>query len=236
MPLREGFAPYAPLGSVLTVLGRVREKAAPEIIRVPELVKMGVAKGNGARTLQALTFLGLVDGEGRPTASLHALARVTSNELPGVLTDVITSAYPEVFAAVNPAEATDLALIDAFRGYRPQAQRARMIALFLGLCRAALVVPPMSAQPSGAESGRAKGLRFAGGSRAEQRRSLLGTPAPSEKGTSGLADTTNPLLRALLRDLPVGGSWTKTDRDRWLSALGAVVDYLVEVRNPAQTG
>jgi hypothetical protein len=130
-------APYAPVNNVLGVVARFRERGLPETLTPHELTRIGIPEGNTSRTLQALRFLGLIDEEGHHTPAFSRLRIASTAEYPSTLAELLREAYSDIFRILDPAEANEIDLNDAFRGYHPQAQRSRMVVLFLGLCREA---------------------------------------------------------------------------------------------------
>jgi hypothetical protein len=106
------------------------------LIDATEIQRVGVSEGNTSRTLAALKFLGLTKNE-KPTDQFTMLNKATTEEYPKVLGDIIRDAYSDIFAILNPKTATEVQIIDAFRGKEPEKQRARMVQLFTGLCQEA---------------------------------------------------------------------------------------------------
>ena len=223
-------APYAPLTNVLTVIRRYRERGLPDPVTLQELERIGVPSGNAPRTLAALRFLGLVTDEGRRTEAFNRLGRATSTEYPDVLAEIVQEAYRPVLTVVDPAEDSEIAVNDAFRHYQPQAQRDKMITLFMGLSREAGIV-------AGGPPERRSRRR----SRAEppQRtvRQTAEMPVESLQGVSS-AIGEGPdfrLLSALMQQLPKSGKWSKERRDKWIQAMSAGVDLLVEIEEDKGT-
>ena len=136
-PLAADFAPYAPVRNVLDVITRRRNRGLPDPVTPQVLGSIGIPAGNGPRTLQALRFLGLLRDDGSHTEAFSNLARSTETEYPGLLAEFVRRAYELVFTIVDPASDGTVAVTDAFRQYRPEAQRQKMVTLFMGLCEAA---------------------------------------------------------------------------------------------------
>jgi hypothetical protein len=220
-------APYAPLSNVLTVIRRLRDRGLPDILSPQELARLGIPDGNIGRTLQALRFLGLIDEDGRRTEAFTRLGRVAAVEYPAVLGSIVEAAYTPVFTIVNPSEATELQIFDAFRCYQPEAQRARMISLFLGLCREAGLIP-------GAPNERRPRTRRPLDSKRPSAGARPGN-AVHEQSVPPLDDSRGDqapdyqLVQALVHQLPKHGRWTAARRDRWIQALIANVDLLVDI-------
>ncbi len=232
-------APYAPVASVLAVIRRFRERGLPETLTQQELTRVGVSEGNASRTLQALRFLDLVDDEGQRTPIFERLGRVSTADYPETLADIIRDAYHDVFTILNPGEANEIAIHDAFRHYKPQAQRERMVVLFMGLCREANLMPggppearPRTKKPLGAKNAAPSRMLLRGGppvsTAVENGHTPPETPGfPPPAPPAGGADYS--LLALMLRKLPADGQWTQAERDRWLATFTANLDFLVEV-------
>lgn len=232
-PLATDFAPYAPVKNVLDVIARRRNRGLPDQITPQVLDSIGVPVGNVPRTLQALRFLGLIRDNGTHTEVFDRLARANESEYPATLADIVRHAYNLVFTIVDPASDSPVAVEDAFRQYRPEAQRQKMVTLFLGLCEAAEIIEGATRQRRPTR---------------EVRPARRVTPRPQRKeagevtrqGASDVAieqppsqDEQHPmdfrLISALMQQLPADGKWTQGRRDRWVVAVTAAVDLMVEV-------
>jgi len=225
-------APYAPFGCVINVIRRFRERGLAEIITIQEIVRVGVSEGNASRTLQSLKFLRLVDEEGHRTQMFDRLARVPTNEYAEVLGEIIKAAYKDVFVIVDPADATDIEINDAFRYYQPQAQRSRMVALFRSLCQEAGLIsggPPETRRRTSNIT-----INKLGSRSIISRRNQAEEPYALE--SNGVSDNNITaieqeygLLFKLLQQLPSDKKWTKERHDRWLQAFTANIDLLIDI-------
>lgn len=232
----EKLAPYAPFGCVITVIRRLRERGLPETLTIQEITRVGVSEGNASRTLQALKFLKLVDDEEHRTQTFDRLGRVPTTEYAEVFGEIIKEAYGDVFTIVDPAEATDIEINDAFRYYQPQAQRGRMVTLFRGLCQEVGLI-------AGGPPETRKRTRTATGNRAPAasysvtaRKPLIETSYSPE--TTGLLNGNSTgvgqeytLLQGLLQQLPSNKKWTQEKRNRWLQAFTANIDLLIDIES-----
>jgi len=199
-----------------------------------EITRVGVSEGNASRTLQALKFLKLVDEEGHRTQTFDRLGRVSTSEYAEVFGEIIKEAYSDVFTIIDPAEATDIEINDAFRYYQPQAQRGRMVTLFRGLCQEVGLInggPPetrkrtrsvITVKPSMVSHTR------------NSRKPQIETSNTQE--ITGMLNGNSPgigpeyaLLQGLLEQLPSNKKWTQGRRDRWLQAFTASVDLLIDI-------
>jgi Family of unknown function (DUF5343) len=249
----EGTAPYAPTENVLAVIRRFREKGLPEVLNAQELIRLSVAEGNATRVLRALRFLGLLDVDGRRTPEFDRLARASSVEYPQLLAEVLREAYRDVFIIVDPTETNATELDDAFRHYEPQAQRERMVRLFIGLCREANLLPGGPLEPGH----RVKTGRI-GKSPVPTARRIWSTSSKNalendtmDNGTENTAPRTQLafpwdeppkalsalgegyiLLTGLLRQLPPEREWSRAHREQWLAAFTSMLDLMIKVGDP----
>lgn len=244
----EGLCPYAPYGNVLTVINQMRDRGLKEPVTMQLITTAGVAEGNASRTIQALRFLNLIDEEGYHTPNFHLLENAPSEEYPEVLGQILKDAYKNVFMVLDPATATDDRLQNAFRYYQPKAQRQRMISLFKGLCREAGLMPGGSEpikRTRSAPSG--KPTTPLGSSRKQSmtdsstsQRPLDNTIVSSQPSNHYQPDISQeyPLLLSLLQQLPKGQEkyWTKERRERWLQAVTANIDLLIDVKEEERQG
>lgn len=227
----EGNAPYAPTAAVVGIIERYRSHGLTEPFDTEVLERAGIPESLSARTLQALKLLDLVDDGGFPTNELRDLSKAPTNEFRDRLADVLRAAYAEVFSFVDPAHDHIDRVEDAFRGFRPRGQRARMVTLFLGLCEYAGIVTELPKRKPGpkreATNGRSSRASTAHASRSSgQNEQRPSTPA-------GLASVRlPPALAALLAELPKeGSSWTTTRRGSFISAFTALLDVYYPVHD-----
>ncbi len=225
--------PYAPVNNVLTVIRRFRDHGLGDTLSIGELQRIGIPEGNAPRTLAALRFLGLIDQEEHRTAAFERLGRAKSNEYNETLSEIIRDAYSEVFAIVDPAQNTEIEIADAFRGLQPERQRNRMITLFMGLCREAGIVTSGRTPEA-----RPRRRQLPNGAVDEQ--SAATRPPLRRRTTSPTAEQPVPpgldlrLLSGLMQQLPKDGKWTQARRDRWLQAMAANLDVIVQVAEQDQ--
>ena len=237
-PLATDFAPYAPAKNVLDVITRRRNRGLPDQVTRQVLDSIGVPVGNAPRTLQALRFLGLIRDDGTHTEQFDRLTRATQSEYPASLAEVVRHSYKSVFTIVDPASDGTVAVTDAFRQFRPEAQRQKMVTLFMGLCEAAEITEGAMRQRR---------------STREVRPARRVTPRPSRKEADEVTqssesevtadqlstqDEQHPmdfrLISAIMQQLPTDGKWTTGRRERWVQAVTAAVDLMVEVVDDQQ--
>lgn len=231
----EKTAPYAPFGCVITVIRRFRERGLPETLNSQEITRVGVSEGNASRTLQALRFLNLIDEEGHRTQTFDRMGRVPTSEYTEVFGEILKEAYRDVFAIIDPAEATDIEINDAFRHYQPQAQRARMVTLFMSLCQETGLVaggPPETRKRTRTVTpGKASTTFSSTMTRKSQTEALpLLETTEAQNGCSRYIESEYILLQELLQQLPPDKKWTQEKRNRWLQAFTASVDLLVDIK------
>jgi hypothetical protein len=182
------------------------------------LTSLDVARGNADRILYTLAFLGLTDESGKKTAQAERLRRTRDTEYVRLLAELVHHSYAQIFAAVDPATEGDLALLDAFRPFEPVGQRDRMITLFLALCREAQIVPGGPIQSKSR-------LRRSPEPRADGPEP--DSPPRPYAGATLAGD--GALISSLLEQLPPDRRWKADRRERWITALTAAVDLVIEV-------
>lgn len=106
-PLRDTYAPYAPIGSVLRIVKQSREKGLNEPMTQGGVMELGIASTMVGPTMSALVFLGLMDEGGNTTSALDRLRRAKTNEYPGILAEIVRKAYLPIFAKVDPKSASE---------------------------------------------------------------------------------------------------------------------------------
>jgi hypothetical protein len=215
----EAAAPYAPASAVLEIVQRHRDKGLPPVVDAAVLERSGISHSLVPRTLQALETLDLIDADGKPTRIFESIRLAPESDYQTRLAEWLNTAYADALAFIDPASATENQIRDAFRHYKPVGQQSRMVTLFLGLYAAA-----------GVSAGRQRAKR--------QRSEKAATPNPLSTGAPAtkrghpqqerqlVLDSDLPApVRGLLTKLPrEGDGWTRQQRDRFITAFGAVLD------------
>ncbi len=238
-------APYAPLATVVGLIRRRRERGLPEVLNAEKLPQLSVPESTVNRTLQALRFLNLVDEEGRQTPVFSRLALAKENEYPSILAEIIRAAYHDIFAIIgNPNDTNDIEINDAFRAYQPESQRNRMIILFRGLCQEAGLLaggPPETRKRVNTVSANKSSSSHANGAKKsvpkveptyqqEAHQSAVPSTPPFDTNYPLATSSDLVLLRGVLNQLPLDTrKWTQAHRDKWLNAITANVDLLIDV-------
>lgn len=225
-----GSAPYAPATTVMRVITRNRERGLPSPVNIRALETVGVPSGNASATLRAIRFFRLIDDEGHQTELFERLRRATTDEYLGVLAEIVREAYHDVLTIVDPSQDDLTAVNDAFRHYEPGAQRPRMVALFLGMCREAGIGPEVRhRQPRPQASPRQSARTTRQQPRPDTSQAPIAQQTDEERQEPADGTPDYRLLNVVLQQLPRNGKWTSERRDKWLQAVAANVALVVEV-------
>ena len=210
-------APYAPGSTILRIIDRYRHHGMQSPFTAEVLERAGVSDSLIPRTIRALQSLELIDESGEPTETLNRLAKAPESDYQDLLGEWVRRVYSDVFSFADPATDNRDTIRDAFRSYEPRAQQLRMVALFMRLCRVRGLLGEEQEQPprtipqpiSGKPRQRAR-------ARTSKQKSDLGIPSP---------------LAGLLHSLPdEGQAWTQTDRKKFMTTFGAVLDFCFPIQ------
>src|SRR5687768_1056094 len=126
MPIQpNGVCPYAPGGTILSVIERARDRGLPNPVTKEVLMRAGVTESLAPRALQALVLLELTNEEGAWTNNMETLRRCPEAEFPERLAAIIRAVYADVFQYIDPATDEPTTIRDAFRAYTPHGQQDR---------------------------------------------------------------------------------------------------------------
>jgi hypothetical protein len=215
----ETAAPYAPASAVLEIIQRHRDKGLPPVVDSAVLERSGISHSLVPRTLQALETLDLIGADGRPTSIFESIRLAPESDYQIRLAEWLSTAYADALAFVDPATATENQIRDAFRHYKPVGQQSRMATLFLGLYAAA-----------GVSADRQRAKRQRSEKSATPNSPSIGAPAvkrghPQQERQLVLESNLPAPVGGLLTKLPrQGNGWTRQQRDKFMTAFGAVLD------------
>lgn len=217
-----GPAPYTAATSAVTAIDAYRERGLGIPVTPEVLVRAGVKESIAARTILSLKQLGLLDDHGRPTELFEELkATRTDEDYRARLQEWLRNVYGDVLQYTNPSEDPPEKVATAFRGYKPEGQRAAMAGLLVGLWRYAglpVAEGPGSSRPSGSPTPRRITVP-----RRVERVPAIDTRQPTRSDLP-------PELVGLLHGIPRDGSgWTRGRRDAFLKLFEVALDYLVPV-------
>lgn len=149
-------APYGTAGGITTILDIYRETGLGGAPITTELVsRFGMGQEVARRVVLSLRLLDLIDEDGQPTASLLGFKRAPSGDYKRIFADLLLDAYSQVFAILGNdfGNKTPTQIEDAFRTFRPDSLRKRMVTCFLGLCEYAGLVEHAPAKKPGPKTG-----------------------------------------------------------------------------------
>jgi hypothetical protein len=242
MPVTPSTAgPYAPAAGILGIVNRYRSKGLPSPIDGDVLARAGVSPSLTPRTLQALHTLDLLNDDGSPSDILEGLRLAPESEYQQRMADWLNAAYADALVYIDPAEATEVQIRDAFRSYKPVGQQDRMVSLFMSLFAAAGVRAEKEKQPQRKAPGAASSApRVAPKPKppAPRQQSPAGSvaaagvvPAGVVPGAFGAA--LPPAVAGLLASLPKDGEgWTQVQRDKFLLIFEAITDFCFPIIEP----
>jgi len=225
----DGAAPYAPVKAVVSVIERHRQVGLPAIT-TDTLVRMGVTQSLAPRTVQALKLLDLIDDAGKPTDEFEAIRKAPMGDLPSALANLIRDVYAPVFSVVDPTTASVTEIEDAFRGFAPSGQRARMVTLFTGLMAYAKMI---AAAPKQAPGPRPKAAGTTRASVRKPKTPITSTTAPSADPVTPPQAPTDD-MRRMYFDLLLEKAKTEgaTDTDL-LDRIERLIGLETSLRTPA---
>lgn len=225
MPIRpDSPAPYGPPAAILELISSYRDRGLTTPFSADVMIRAGVSESLVPRVMKSMEGLDLIDGGGNPTPALEGLRRASTEDFKARLGDVIKSAYAEVFQFTDPAVDDLTRVADAFRAYEPAGQRTRMVTLFMGMCEAAGIVS--TAKPTGGAPARISPL-----TRKKPLRIVDPAKTFDHHSPTPTYGSVPPALQGLIVNLPSAETgWTEAQRDRWLKAIAATVDFAIPVR------
>ena len=230
----EQSAPYVAPGVFIPLLERNREKGLPNPLTPEQLQRLGVSDSLVPRTLQAFKTLDLIGEDGRHAELLENFRRAPEADYQTMMAEWLRGVYAHVLDVVDPANADDTAIRDAFRLYNPISMQPRMITLFTALFEAAGIrtVAP-KAPPAKRASQATATVRVA--------RPVV-KPAPPRLAPRASGERTHgvlpmrlegmhPALVGLLSSLPAPEcGWTREERGRFMTAFDVVLDFAIPIR------
>jgi len=229
MPVtQESPGPYAPAATLLGIVERYRNKGLPTPVDPDVLARASVSDSLIPRTLHSLRALDLIDEQGVPTEVLESIRLAPEASYKAALAKWLEATYADVLQFVDPATADESKLRDAFRNYQPQGQQSRMITLFSGLFRAAGIGPEKTgAAPRKRTMGLTTAPRLP--RKSPEPRKGDGNGRRVGGGGGGIAAPgLPPAIAGVLVSLPDPSmGWIKADRDKFLVAFTAVLDFAI---------
>lgn len=238
----DGAAPYASAKSVVALIEGYRDKGYTTPFTPAVLAKAGVEESLINRTLAALKMLDLIEDDGSPTEQFEALKLARGEEeYRKRLVSWLTAAYAPILSYWNPATDPLDELAHAFRGYKPEGQRLRMVSLMSALFKyAGIIEETTSTAKASASSKRSparKALSRAPGSQSRTRGKRGAPPLRDGQDTPTFkTDGLPPSVVGLIQELPSARIWTTTERNEWMAAFEFIINrsYKIDDTEPSE--
>ncbi len=223
-----GNAPYASPKTMIDVIDAYRDRGLQTPFTKDVLARAGVSEGLIARTLQAFKLFDLLDDEGNPTDRFNKLRLVTTEDFPSRLAEVIQDVYAPIFAFADPGKDDPKRVHDAFRAYKPQGQRMRMVTLFYGLCEAAKIVDvnPLRTRDTSKAAKTPKGRK--------PKQHFISTKKRDQQDSAHLTGHVPGPIAALMNELPKNGSWTVDEKNRFTDTFEALLNFSFKIVKNSQ--
>lgn len=253
--MQEGRAAYAPPSAVTSVIDRARNGTLPSTIDTDSLQRIGVPESLGPRTLSSLKMLGLVSEDGAAGPALAEFAEANSADYTGIVERWLRSTYSDVFEVLPALSGCTYENVeDAFRGYTPAGQRARMVTLFIGLCDFAGLLPDDSPLRSSFRSTRREPSKSKHSPQTRKAAAAIASSPRKERASRDRPDQRiskgemldalkdrevrlDPMILGLVQRLPpVDSAWPEVKREAWLNAARASFDVLYTLPDDDQAG
>jgi hypothetical protein len=211
--LKQPGPPYGPPANVRAIFRAWRDRGMPAVVTREWLERIGCSPNLATRNVHALRYLRLVDDDAQPTELAERLRVASADAYPAIVGAIVKTAYARIWAVCDPAVAGRRRIEDAFRLEQPAAQRARMVAFFLGLCAEAEILP------------RAAPDRIANRVTARPAAQAAATVAPvtSLPATGSVAPATSVLLAKFPDFDP---AWSDQIKEKWFDAFARLHDEL----------
>jgi len=229
--------PYAPPSNVSAIIRKWRD-SRPDYVTDEWLTKIGIKESLFLVNRKALQFLGLVDESSATTDTAKRLSLAPSDQYAAVLEEILRAAYGPIFAIVEPRTSSRVKIDDAFRGEKPESQRSRMVATFLGLCTEAgmpLKEPPQGGRAASSAPTRQQAIKTP---RAGANNNGLGSapisplPPSSRQHIENGSYLFHPSIDAFLRSartIAEGDRWTREAREGLIRAFTDQLDLFLPV-------
>lgn len=226
---RDGTAPpYMPFRTLTNLLVRMESEGVPRTLDRGYLEKMSGA--TMSQLIAGMRWLGLVDGEERPTARLKELVEARADR-PAEFAKLLRAHY-EWAIALGDENATQGDLDEAFKRHGVSgATVEKAVGFYLAAARYATVtVSPFFKQPRGAGTSSSTRRRIPRPARRTQREpkqpEVEREPEVRRQSHHGpaLPDGLDPAIVAWLQRIPAGQKWPTEERARWETTLKAIFD------------
>jgi hypothetical protein len=170
-------APYAPVSGITAVLEKYRETGlGGGPITTSHVQRLSMGQEVARRVVLSLRQLELIDDDDNPLPALITFKKASSSEYKQILAAHLLDVYSAVFAITGQdlSGKSVAQLEDAFRDFKPDSLRRRMVTCFVGLCEyVGIVEASPKSKPTGGSAPRHRPV-----TRTPQRKPEVPPPPP----------------------------------------------------------
>jgi hypothetical protein len=222
---------YAPYKSLVRFTRQMGEHGLPS--HIDRSVLSNMSGSQQSSIMGSLLYLGLIQGDGTPTAAFKKLVKASSADYGGVLREIVTAAYAFMFNdGIDLKSTTTKKVEEKFREQGVSGSTvSKCIAFFLACCKdASIEVSRFVKTPAVTSTPRNTVRRNASSGRMVEN---VEDDDEEEADRQPPLPEVHPAIVGLFRELPPAGEpWPKAGRDRFLAAFTAILNFVYPEDSP----